>query len=373
MPHVNKQMISFFLTSKCNLRCVYCYNSKERAQFEEKTLSFGIAKAGIDYFFSTNNSRHIRFYGPGEPTQAFSLLCEITNYAKQKAGSSLKTEIQTNGVFGKKILEWMLDNMNIMWISFDGTPEIQNANRPLHGGRASSPIIENNVRWLNTNKGKRNLMVGARVTITDKNVTQQKEIVDYFHSLGILQIWTDPLFPTVETIPVFQDEEKRNHKSLDLNTYVDNYIEANEYAKQFGVFYGSFLACNFDGVTNRHCRSCTPVPHLTPDGYISACDMVTFGENAHHMDCFVYGKWNSNLGKFDFDQQKINALQNRCIENMTHCSKCRARFQCGGYCLGEVVNETGNLLGQKPSTCEAIRRLYDELGPSTIPFDYFHP
>jgi len=51
MPHVNKQMISFFLTSKCNLRCVYCYNSKERAQFEEKTLSFDIAKAGIDYFF----------------------------------------------------------------------------------------------------------------------------------------------------------------------------------------------------------------------------------------------------------------------------------------------------------------------------------
>jgi MoaA/NifB/PqqE/SkfB family radical SAM enzyme len=28
MPHCNKQMISFFLTTRCNLRCVYCYNSK---------------------------------------------------------------------------------------------------------------------------------------------------------------------------------------------------------------------------------------------------------------------------------------------------------------------------------------------------------
>lgn len=27
MPHINKQMASFFLTTKCNLRCVYCYNA----------------------------------------------------------------------------------------------------------------------------------------------------------------------------------------------------------------------------------------------------------------------------------------------------------------------------------------------------------
>lgn len=29
MPHCNKKMISFFLTTKCNLCCRYCYNAKE--------------------------------------------------------------------------------------------------------------------------------------------------------------------------------------------------------------------------------------------------------------------------------------------------------------------------------------------------------
>ena len=77
MPHYNKQMISFFLTTKCNLCCRYCYNYKERAQVKEQTVPFEIAKSGIDWYFANNENRHIRFYGPGEPTQEFELMKAI--------------------------------------------------------------------------------------------------------------------------------------------------------------------------------------------------------------------------------------------------------------------------------------------------------
>ena len=50
MPHINKQMVSFFLTTRCNLCCEYCYNIEQRAQMKEQTLSLDIAKAGIDYY-----------------------------------------------------------------------------------------------------------------------------------------------------------------------------------------------------------------------------------------------------------------------------------------------------------------------------------
>jgi len=48
LPHINKQMASFFLTTKCNLRCVYCYNIKERAAMKEQSLPLHIAKAGVE-------------------------------------------------------------------------------------------------------------------------------------------------------------------------------------------------------------------------------------------------------------------------------------------------------------------------------------
>lgn len=372
MPHINKQMASFFLTTKCNLRCVYCYNREERMSYKEQSLSLDIAKEGIDYFFSTNSSRHIRFYGPGEPTEEFELMKEIVEYGQKKAPGCLTTELQTNGCFNEKVRLWISNNINIVWVSFDGEPDIQNANRPCANGKPSSPIIEKNVIYL-TENATNGFMIGARVTITNLNVCRQKQLIDYFSGLGIKYIWTDPLFPSVGKIPVCDDEEKRDSYDFDMDKYADNYIEAYYYAKSKNMFYGSFLICNFDGECKQHCRACTPVPHFTTDGYVSACDLVTLGKDAGHMDCFVYGKWDDKKHKFVFDQEKIKMLRLRNIDNMEHCRNCSVREHCGGYCLGEIQNETGTLFGQKPHTCKAIKKIAEKIGFSAELYPYLHP
>ncbi|MCG8345776.1 MAG: 4Fe-4S cluster-binding domain-containing protein [Chlorobiales bacterium] len=365
-------MISFFLTTKCDLRCVYCYNCKERLELEEKTLPLEIAKAGIDEFFTNNKSRHIRFYGPGEPTQEFELMSQIADYARQKGGKEVTTELQTNGAFNSKVRGWLLDNLNIVWVSFDGPPDIQNQQRPFPNNKPSAPIIEENILWLHRNRGNRDLMVGARVTMTSLNIHRQIEMVDYFCSLGIRYIWTDPEFPAVEKNPVCDDEKKYEQYEFNMELYVDNFIKAYKYARLKNIFYGSFLTCNFDGETKIHCRACTPVPHLTPDGYVSACDLVVFGANKNHMNCFIYGKWNKQKKQFEYYPKRLKAMQDRSVDNISHCKDCFAKLHCGGYCLGEVVNETGMLDGQKPIVCRAIRTLLKEIGPLEK-FDYLHP
>lgn len=367
MPHCKKQMISFFLTTKCNLRCIYCYNADEREKVVEKTLPFNIAAAGIDYYYATQMSRHIRFYGPGEPTCEPELMKAITEYAKEK-DSHTTVELQTNGAFSPQVREWILNNTDVVWVSFDGPPDIHNKNRPMHGGQPSSPVIEENVRWLIEHGGKTGPTIGVRVTITDNNVERQIEMVDYFGSLGVQYIWTDPVFQSVGNRPTC------NGKSLiDLDKYVEQFMEAHHYAEKQSVFYGSFLTCNFDGETKVHCRACTPAPHLTPDGYLSACDMVLLGDQANHMECFIFGKWDKDTKCFILDEQKIHALQNRTVDTLPHCNTCEAMLYCGGYCLGEVVNETGMLEGQKPYVCSAIRKLFHQLGVCKTPYRYLHP
>jgi radical SAM protein with 4Fe4S-binding SPASM domain len=383
VSHCNKKMLSFFLTTKCNLCCRYCYNAKERNAIEEKTLPIEVAKAGIDWYFSQNVSRHIRFYGPGEPTQEFALLKEITEYAKNHSdgGDKVTVEIQTNGVFTEDVRNWALNNFNIMWMSFDGMKDVQSYNRPLNpcysglfNGRSSADVLEDNVRWLIGNKGKRDLMVGARVTITDLNIERQIAMVDYFYDLGIRYVWTNPLFYSVDKVPVCADEKKKMTYHFDMNLYIENYLKAYEYAKSKGVFWGSFLTINFDGESPYHCRCCTPLsaPHLTPDGYISACDMVVLGAEPYHMSPFVVGKWNSNTHSFEINFDKVQALENRKSTEMAHCKNCPAQLHCGGCCLGETVNEFGRLDGQNVTKCMAIRTLYRKLGESE-PYKYLHP
>lgn len=383
MSHCNKKMISFFLTTKCNLCCRYCYNAEERNEIEEQTIPLEVAFAGIDWYFANNDSRHIRFYGPGEPSQEFEKMVSIANYAKKhpNRGNEVTVEIQTNGVFTPEIREWMLENINIIWMSFDGMREIQDYNRPLnpqyksvYGGKTSAQVLEENVRWLIENQGNRNLMVGARVTITDKNIDKQKEMVDYFFDLGIRYVWTNPIFYSVGQIPVCQDEEKKRNYHFDMDKYLDNYIEAYRYGKSKGLFWGSFLTINFDGSSYYHCRCCTPLsaPHLTPDGYISSCDMVVLGSEPYHMSPFIVGRWEQSRREFVLDYEKINVLNERKSVNMKHCKVCPAQMHCGGYCLGETVNETGRLDGQNPIKCAAVRYLFSQLG-ETEPYPFLHP
>ena len=86
MGHVRKQVISLFLTTKCNLRCTYCYAYKgDPVDLKDQALDFNFAKRGIDDFFRDFPSRHIRFYGGGEPTLEFELMKKITDYAREKS------------------------------------------------------------------------------------------------------------------------------------------------------------------------------------------------------------------------------------------------------------------------------------------------
>lgn len=383
MPHCNKKMLSFFLTTKCNLCCRYCYNINERNALEEKTISESIAKKAIDWYFQNNTSRHIRFYGPGEPTREFPKMKEITKYAKRhkNRGNDVTVELQTNGVFTNDVRDWILKNVDIIWMSFDGMKEIQNYNRPLNpkynnefDGKTSADVLEENVKWLISMSNNKKPFVGARVTITDSNIYRQTEMIDYFLSLGINYVWTNPVFYTVGKKPVIEDSEKKASYSFDMDAYIDNYLIAYDYAQSKNAFWGSFLTINFDGESEYHCRSCHPLsaPHITPDGYISACDMVVLGKEAYHMSPFIVGKWNSNKNCFDMDYEKIAALESRKTSNMKHCKDCAIQLHCGGCCLGETVNEFGILDGFNPVKCKAIHRLYNSLG-SCEPYPYLHP
>ena len=383
MPHSNKKMLSFFLTTKCNLCCRYCYNANERISNKEQTISLEIAKAAVDWYFENNKCRHIRFYGPGEPTQEFEKMKAITEYAKSHSnnGENVTVEIQTNGVFTNSVREWVLNNANIVWMSFDGMKDIQNYNRPLNplysqifNGKTSADVLEENIKWLIKNKANKKLMIGARVTITDSNNKKQKEMLDYFYDLGIRYVWTNPLFYSVGKIPVCDDVEKKDNFSFDMDSYVKNYLEAYEYGRGKGLFWGSFLTVNFDGESPYHCRCCIPkeAPHITPDGYVSACDMVVLGGEAHHMNSFIVGKWNKDNQEFEFYEDKIRMLNERKSTNMIHCKYCSVNLHCGGYCLGETVNETGMLDGQNIAKCVAIRKLFSVLGECQ-PYPYLHP
>ena len=294
MPHSSKEMISFFLTTRCNLNCIYCYTNKSTFEHQDQTLNLDFAKAGIDDYYETNYKRHIRFFGAGEPTEEFDLMKKIYYYAKDKDYRTT-AEIQTNGCFSEEVAKWLAWNVDIIWISSDGTPDIQDYYRPMLSNSKSSEILERNIRYI-VNQKCESGVVGIRSTITDSNYEKQIEMIKYFSKMGIKNFWVDPVFPSIGEI------ESHNRWKFDMGKFIEKFIEAVRYAYSHGMTYGSILTCNFDEPGEVACRALLPVPHLTTDGYISACDMALFGNDNNHMDVFIYGKWDEEKKKIIYYQ-----------------------------------------------------------------------
>lgn len=360
MAHFRKRMLSVFLTTKCNLGCSYCFTQGVRGN---DTIPWEFAKLGIDNFIVNQDYRHIRFSGGGEPTTEFDLMKKIYDYAISQ-NLELTSEIQSNGIFKHQVTEWLAKNVDIIWISCDGPPDIQDKDRPLRNKQKSSPILEQNIKYL-TKFGKG--MTGIRATITSDNLFRQEEILEYYKSLGIRYVWSDPVFPAVYV-------KEQEISEIDMMEYAREFVNAQRVAKRLDMVYGSILTCNFDEEIIYHCRACLPTPHLTTDGYISACDMALFGENSpSHMDVFIYGKWDKNNNKLVFDQNKIDQLRLRSVDNMIGCADCEAKSHCGGYCLGETVNEQGSLFEKKSKVCKAIKYLLKNYAPPEGGYRFLHP
>lgn len=360
MPHSDKDMISYLLTTRCNLDCRYCYTNK--TDYDHQTLDLDFARAGTRDYFETRESRHIRFFGAGEPTYEFGLVRDIYDYAREVGGNGVTAEIQTNGVFSRRTADWMCENLDIIWVSCDGTPDIQNYYRPTLGQAPSSDALEKNVRYL-VSQG--NGMTGMKMTVSSKVVGRQKECLQYFYDLGVRKVWADPIFPAIGQTTALDD--------IDYDDYTKDFLEAVEFARSKGMHYGSLLTCNFDSESEINCRACLPSPHLTTDGYISACDMAMFGNNDDHMSVFIYGKWDAERKTISYDQEKIDILRSRTIHNMPGCGDCNARKNCAGFCLGEVTNESRDLFGKKDQTCKTIQYLAKHMDINKGAYEYTHP
>lgn len=361
MSHNKKEMISFFLTTRCQLDCIYCYTNKNSNSHAQQTLNYEFAKAGIDDYYETGLAHHVRFFGAGEPTMELKLMQRILSYAKEKDPDTT-SELQTNGCFGREAAQWLAENIDLIWVSSDGVPVVQDYYRPTLGGGKSSGILEGNLRFFMENaKG----MVGIRTTVTSRNVHRQLDMIQYFAELGIRNFWADPVFPEIGSTNICD--------SCDMETFTKEFLHTTDYAYQHGMTYGSILTCNFDEPGEYACRACLPAPHLTTDGYVSACDMALFGNDTNHMSIFIYGKWNQKTGKIEYDVDKIRMLQSRKLSNMPRCRECEAGEFCRGYCLGEVMNETKDLFGCKEQICGPVRKLWRELSEDEKKFRYLHP
>jgi len=348
MGHFRKNLITLFLNDYCNMSCIYCpMHSKTAIEYKmhdkSKILDIEFAKCGIKDFFEQTQSYRIRLFSNGEPTLSFSLMKEIVEYSIELAGKKLYVELQTNGFFSDDVCKWIDLNVDMLWISLDGIQDVQDRQRLSITGETVFPVIDRNIKSLKSSKRTK---IGLRPTITEYGMSKQKELINYCNENNVSVIYA---YPWVSFMRQIEGQPS-------LEEFAKQYLQLINYAKEKNVYYGTIFMINFDEEVEINCRALLPAPHLTPDGYVSCCDMMNNGEGI--LEDLIYGKYVSEEKRIEYNHKKIEKIQSRNIHNLEQCKNCEVLKHCAGGCVGSAILYSGDFYGINQMFCKTTKYLY---------------
>lgn len=322
--------VTLFLTTRCNLRCIYCYASG--GEKDDSILPLEIARSAIDFIIRNALTKKqkgfgVGFHGGGEPPLAWRTLTGSVEYAKKRAkeaGMKINFSIATNGVMAKEKLDYIMGNFTGLSLSFDGTEDIQNRQRPLRGGKGSFNGVMGTIKRLNEKK----FPYSIRSTITDGSVRYMDKIVEFIgNNCKIKRIHFEPVFACGRCFHT-------GVGSPSAEEFIEGFRNAQEVAERIGIPI-IYSGARVDTITTSFCKASGNSFCVTPLGNVTSCYEVCSKDDPRS-EIFFYGKWDSSKKQFILFKEKLTYLRKRTVNNIPYCEDCFCKYHCAGDCLAKA-------------------------------------
>jgi uncharacterized protein len=308
------------LSSRCNLRCTYCYANGGEAPVQD--LSMEVARPVIDEVCrcaaEQGQSRfELTFHGGGEPLQAWDTMQAAVAYAR---GLDLPCHVSmvSNGVCTRGQRAWLLDNLDSLSISFDGRPETQDRQRPFASGHPSCHAV---LRTLAALDGA-GFSYGIRMTATAPWRGQLAGDVRFIcEETGCQVIQVEPAFNT-------RRGRHRGPAIEESHAFVDGFMEAFEIASQSGRKL-AYSGARPWALTQAFCTAPYGALVVNPAGSLVACYEVA---DSNHPLAAVSTLGRVQDGRVVHDEQARRALWSYLEEKRAGCRDCFCYWHCAGDC-----------------------------------------
>ena len=303
--------------NKCNFRCSYCYSAYGRSG---KEITSQKLFAALDYFLNSDRAANERLtisvLGGGEPLLSWRLLKSALDYAYKingKRNRELPVSLVTNGsIISDEIISYCKEKDISLSVSFDILEDIQNKQR------GSYELVKNNINKF----AKQGLDVALNTVITNDNVTRMNEMIRHMadkfplvKKVSFKSLISDSYFSTIES------------RELYYKQFVDNFFEAQEIAKEKGIYlispYWNAVICLAD-------RYCPGKFVLTAEGTLSICHCVSSSKELLY-DKFIFGNV-SDDGEVTIDRNKLKEILGYNQHKFERCQSCACKWHCAGGC-----------------------------------------
>jgi uncharacterized protein len=334
---VDGTKVSIFLTHRCNLRCRYCYNSR---QFD-RAMSPLTARRAVDFAFAQAQSGFLvlSFFG-GEPLLELELIEQTVAYARAESvrrGRTLRFSLPTNGtLLDERRLRLLADHRFRVQVSVDGGEQAQNANRRFANGRTTWPRVSANlVRMVAAG-----LDLHVVAVVDPGNVRTLAQSFTALRELGVGHIYLAP------NLTVAWDEDAWLRLDESLAALAERWcacLRADEKVR-LDPFHAKVQAHIGRGLAPPiRCSFGARDFAISPRGRIYPCDRIVKGDDD---DTLCLGDLDSGL-----DEAKRLAIATARKRVEPECVACALRDRCTNGCGCNNYEQTGDPGRVSPALC----------------------
>ena len=349
-PNYKPLEVTLFLTSLCNLRCVYCY--ARAGDLPAVRMSLETARRGIDYVVANALELKadwfgVNYHGGGEPTVNHSVLTASHAYAQDLArhhGLVLYSGIATNGVVSPRIRQWIIEHLQGANVSLDGVPHVNDLNRPTVSGAGSGAKVLETLRAFD----EAGFRYGIRITVSSRTVNEMANTVRFIlERVRPYRLQIEPVYD------IGRGEQADLH--VDTGAFIRGYRESWEIAHEKGIEL-HFSSARIDAITSRFCRAYGEGFSLTPKGNVSGCFEV-YDESADFAEDVIFGSYDEKHSTYIFDEAKLRKLREHNVEKQSWCNGCFARWHCSGDCPNKTRHASIDGEFQGMPSCDITRSI----------------
>lgn len=320
------ECLTLYLHNQCNLRCTYCYTAPENQP--NVHLEPAAVAAAADLVAASCQAKGlpltIVLHGGGEPAlfqdEVEGALAIVEN-AAQRYGLDLFRYIATNGVMPEVRARWLIERFDLIGLSCDGPPTIQDRQRPTANGNGSAASLMRTATLLRR-AGK---PFHVRATVTPDTVRDQAVIAAYIcEELRPQEIHFEPVYMGGKTSP-----DSAFEITLAAE-FVTHFLTAQTIAQQHGIR----LTCSGSRIGTTHGAYCHVFRHvlnLVPPGVATACFKLTEEEAVASTGAHI-GQFSRETQVFRLDFSHIQTLRHRLNALPSYCKGCFNCFHCTRDC-----------------------------------------
>jgi len=323
--------LSLAVAQKCNLGCSYCYADGGSFGGLASNMPLETALASVDLLLSqvgAGERVNLAFLG-GEPMLNRPVVRAATERASALAaerGIPIGFSITTNGTqLTSDDGDFFEAHGFAVTISLDGLGPVHDRLRPYLSGRGSyDAIMERVVPLLHR---QRRMQISARVTVTPANLDLAVAL-DTFVVLGFHGVGFSPLLRS----PTGRNELGRTELAVMLEQMVGcgQEFERRVIAGERYPFTNAVTA-----MRELHRGTHRPYPcgagagylGVAADGALAACHRFVGDSDA------AFGSVSAGIDR----KRQLRWLDERHVHRQEPCTRCWARYLCGGGCHHEVI------------------------------------